>query len=115
MPESSNPSRRKFVKKTLTTTAGTIAFTGLLSKTASMVGEKPTPGNYSYDITYEVRKLRKIDAYCTAEPNKEIADKLGIDRMFVGKPMRWLDWTPEEFRVANDEMIALMQKYPGRV
>ena len=45
----------------------------------------------------------------------EIADKLGIDRMFVGKPMRWLDWTPEEFRAANDEMIALMQKYPGRL
>ncbi len=99
----------------MTTTAGTIAFTGLLSKTASVVGENPTPGNYSYDITDEVRKFRKIDAYCTAEPNMEIADKLGIDRMFVGKPMRWLDWTPEEFRAANDEMIALMQKYPGRL
>src|SRR5690606_25948153 len=115
MPQSINPSRRKFVKKTLTTTAGAIAFPGLLPKTDSVVGAIPTPGNYSYNITDEVRKFRKIDAYCTAEPNMEIADKLGIDRMFVGKPMRWLDWTPEEFRAANDEMIALMQKYPGRV
>lgn len=115
MPESSNPSRRKFVKKTLTTTAGAIAFPGLLPKTASVVGEIPTPGNYSYDITDEVLQYRKIDAYCTAGPDMDYVDKLGIDRMFVGKPMRWLEWTPDEFRAANTVMLDLMQKYPDRV
>src|SRR5690606_36851596 len=115
MPQSINPWRRKFVQKALTATAGVVAFTGLVTSPQPGAGEFPEYEYAPYDTGVEVRKFRKIDAYCTADPHMELADKLGIDRMYVGKPMRWLDWTPEEFRAANDEMIDLVRKYPGRV
>ena len=115
MPQSINPSRRKFVKKSVAASAGAVVLPGWVSTLPSSAEKLPGTEGVPYDITEEVRKYRKIDAYCTADPNMELADKLGIDRMFVGKPMRWLDWTPEEFRAANDEMIELMQKHPGRV
>lgn len=95
--------------------AGAVVLPGWVSSLPSSAEELPGTEDVPYDIAEEVQKYRKIDAYCTSDPNMELADKLGIDRMFVGKPMRWLDWTPEEFRSANDDMIELMQKHPGRV
>lgn len=95
--------------------AGTVVLPGWVSSLPSSAEGLPGTEDVPYDIAEEVQKYRKIDAYCTSDPNMELADKLGIDRMFVGKPMRWLDWTPEEFRSANDDMIELMQKHPGRV
>ncbi len=68
-----------------------------------------------YSIMDEVRKFRKMDSYCTADPMMEDVAKFGIERMFVGKAMTWAKWTPEEFISANDEMLVLMKKYPGQV
>lgn len=73
------------------------------------------PALASYDLMRDVRKYRKLDAYCTAPFNMDQAERLGIECMYTGKPMVWEDWTPDQFRAANDEMIALMEKYPGKV
>lgn len=68
-----------------------------------------------YSIINEVRKFRKMDAYCTADLKMEEAEMFGIDCMFTGKPMTWAKWTPDEFIQANNEILTLMEKYPGQV
>ncbi len=114
MANLTTPSRRKFVKKSLAVSAGAVAFPQVLTRDARSSGGT-AQDRKDYDVVEEVAKYRKIDAYCTANPDMELADKLGIGRMYVGNPMRWLDWTPDEFRQANDEMIDLMKKHPGRI
>lgn len=73
------------------------------------------PSFSRYDLMQDVLKYRKLDAYCTAPFNMDQAERLGIERMYTGKPMVWEDWTPGQVRGANDELIALMRKYPGKV
>src|SRR5690554_2075416 len=114
MANLTTPSRRKCVKKSLAVSAGAVAFPQVLTRDARSSGGT-AQDRKDYDVVEEVAKYRKIDAYCTANPDMELADKLGIGRMYVGNPMRWLDWTPDEFRQANDEMIDLMKKHPGRI
>lgn len=102
--------RRTFLKTGSLTTAGVLLAKGSYPEIRGI-----EPAFVPYDLMQEVRKYRKLDAYCTAPFNMEQAERLGIDRMYTGKPMIWADWTPDQFIAANDEMIALMKRYPGKV
>lgn len=68
-----------------------------------------------YDLMVELKKYKKIDAYCTAPLQMELSEKMFIEKVYVGQPMLWKKWTPEEFREANNEVIRFMKKYPGKV
>ncbi len=73
------------------------------------------PAAAKYNLRAEIKKYRKIDAYCTAPVQPEIAEKLHIGKMYVGQPMLWKKWTPDEFREANNEMLKAMKQFPGKV
>ncbi|WP_236978914.1 amidohydrolase family protein [Membranihabitans maritimus] len=102
-------SRRKFLTNTSLASAGLIFYPDLSGSTerGSQEGE--------YNMLGKVGNYRKIDSYCTADPQMDMVDKLGIEKMFVGKPMAWKEWTPEQFIAANNEILGLMKKYPGKV
>ncbi len=102
-------SRRKFLANSSLVTAG-VAFGSRLSGSTPASGQKA-----SFNLMEEVRKYRKIDAYCTGTPNMEFADKFGIEKLFVGMPMTFEPWGPDHFRKTNSALIGLMKKYPGRV
>ncbi len=102
-------SRRRFITGTAIASAGLMVLPGI-----SMERERPVPKN-NYSIVDEVRKFRKMDAYCTANPKMSDIEKFGIERMFTGKAMTWAEWTPKEFVSANNEIQALMKKYPGQI
>lgn len=102
--------RRTFLKAGSLTTAGVLLSSRLYPDT-----DRRSPTLASDDLMQEVQKYRKLDAYCTAPFNMDLAERLGIERMYTGKPMVWEDWTPDQFSAANNEMIALMKRYPGKV
>lgn len=102
-------SRRRFIATT------TVASTGIVIAPGSSFRSPKTIGKADYSIVDEVEKFRKMDAYCTAHPMMKDAEKFGIERMFTGKAMTWSKWTPEEFVLANNEMLDLMNRFPGQV
>lgn len=102
-------SRRRFMTNTTLASVGVVLNPGIPFRT-----EKTIPKSNN-SIMDEVRKFRKMDAYCTANPKMSDVEKFNIERMFVGKPMSWTKWTPDEFIKANNEMMDLMVKHPGQV
>lgn len=74
------------------------------------------------DIFKEVKKYRKLDAYANAYPASPLAktqialaDKLGIEKLFVALPMVDRKWTPPEFRAANDQVLQAVKAFPDRL
>jgi len=102
-------SRRRFL------TTASVASTGMVLASGFSFGTPDSIGKADYSIVDEVRKFRKMDAYCTANPIMEDVEKFEIERMYTGKAMTWVEWTPEEFVRANNEMLDLMSKFPGQV
>src|SRR5690606_16881642 len=59
----------------------------------------------TYNLMREVMRYRKLDAYATSNLSDdnlksqfEFADRLGIEKLFVGMPMSPIKATPAEFR-----------------
>lgn len=76
----------------------------------------------TYDLMQEVRKYRKLDAYATSDLSDnnlkrqfEFADRLGIEKLFVGAPMTPIKATPQEFRDLNDRVFQATRQYPDRL
>lgn len=107
--------RRKFVKKAFKVSAGSMVIPSMVSSRKEMSDGQVSVPIQDFDMVAEVARFRKIDAYCTARPDMNLVEKLGIDRMYVGQPMRWLKWNPEEFRAANDEILNLMRSFPNKI
>ena len=75
----------------------------------------------SYDIMEEVKKYRKIDSHTHVYlwhggPDVQIdfADRLGIDKLVISRPIPTGKGTPEEFRESNDIILKSMKQYPDR-
>jgi uncharacterized protein len=76
-----------------------------------------------YDVMAEVMKYRKIDAhehsylYEDGGPEVQIdfADRLGIEKIVISRPVTNQTGTPEEFRAANDSVLKAMKLYPDRI
>lgn len=101
--------RRGFITNSATSVAGIVLPRRASVNRASCIAQS------EYSIIEQVRKFQLLDAYCTADPKMDDAKKFGIEQMFTGKPMIWSKWTPDEFIQANDDMLALMKKYPNQV
>ena len=86
-------------------------------------GHKDHPDSFSYDIMKETMKYRKIDShthiYLSPDTGPEVlldfADRLGIEKLFISRPITELDRPHQEFRDSNDMMIKAMKQYPDRL
>lgn len=76
----------------------------------------------SYDLMIDVMKYRKLDSHVHAhlfdggpEGNIAYADRLGIEKMYVSRPVYDGEGTPKDFQSCNDLMLDCMKKYPDRL
>jgi len=67
-------------------------------------------------------KYRKIDAhehvdlhFGGPEVQVDYADRLGIERLVLSKPVITYTGTPQEFREANDHVLSAMKLFPDRI
>jgi uncharacterized protein len=109
--------RRTFFEKTAVSSAGII----LGGMVAGCSGSKDE-NIQGYDVMAEVMKYRKIDAHEHVDlyeggPEVQIdfADRLGIERLVISKPVVTQTGTPDEFRDANDHVLRAMKLYPDRI
>lgn len=110
--------RRKFFRDTTFSSVAIILGTNLVE-----LSPKGNPASASFNIMKEVMKYRKINAhehvglYGTFEDQINIAERLGIGRLVVSKPISADSKTvaaPEEFRKCNDLVLKAMKQYPDR-
>lgn len=114
--------RRKFFTDTALSTAGIILGNNLAGCTS-----KRDADFSSYDIMKEVMKYRKIDAHAhiflskDAGPEVQIdfADRLGIEKLCISKPVtNWSGTEPEgheQVREYNDLVIKAVKQFPDRL
>jgi predicted TIM-barrel fold metal-dependent hydrolase len=109
--------RRKFFSSTAMSAAGLM----LGSKLGGLeFGEDP--GHPSFNIMKEVLKYRKLDPHVHAYMNPsetpesllDIADRLGIEKLFISRPIPQQETTQQEIIESNDLMIKAMKLYPKR-
>jgi len=111
-----NINRRKFLTDASLSTAELIIGSNI-SKSLSV----REPGISSYDIMKEVRKYRKIDAHAhinfSADPAGEqlrFADRLGIEKLSISRPVTGDIGTHEEVVRSNDLIIKTVKSHPDR-
>lgn len=109
--------RRIFFEKSAISSAG--LFLGGIIAGCSGNREKEIA---DYDVMTEVMKYRKIDAHEHVDLYEggpevliDFADRLGIEKLVVSKPVTTQTGTPEEFREANDHILRAMKLYPDRI
>jgi predicted TIM-barrel fold metal-dependent hydrolase len=109
--------RRKFFRNSALSSAGILlgsSLAGCSSRTESEIAD--------YNIMKEVMRYRKIDAHEHVDlylggPEVQIdfADRLGIEKIIISRPVVTLTATPEQFIEANDHVLNAMKLYPGRI
>jgi len=109
--------RRKFFENAALSSAGIVLGSSLASCTRA-----GKPATAPYNIMSEVKKYRKIDAHEHVDlyhggPKVQIdyADRLGIDKLIISKPVVTQTATPADFREANDHVLKAMKLYPDRI
>ena len=86
------------------------------------LGLEDHPDSSSYNIMKEAMKYRKIDSHThvylspasTPEVQLDFADRLGIEKLVISRPVTKQDGPHQEFRDSNDMMIKAMKQYPDR-
>lgn len=76
----------------------------------------------SYSIMEEAKKYRKIDSHLhlflspSEDPDELLryADRLGVDKLFISRPITKDDAPHQEFKDSNDMMIKAMKEHPDR-
>jgi uncharacterized protein len=113
--------RRKFFTNTALSTAGIMLGRSLVGCTS-----KKDAGISSYDLMKEAMKYRKMDAHDhfglsgrispgALEKQIDFADRLGIERLCISRPITDGEGTPKEFKEYNDIILAAVKKYPDRL
>jgi predicted TIM-barrel fold metal-dependent hydrolase len=114
--------RRKFVGSTAASAAGILLGNSLLGFRKKEEVEAVQEPIKKLDLMAEVKKYRKIDSHAhfglsgaTDASNLSYADRLGIDRLVISKPMApGSPGLPEEFRACNDAIINSVKNHPDR-
>jgi uncharacterized protein len=109
--------RRKFFSSTALSAAGL-----MLGAKIGDRGFREDPGLPSFNIMKEVLKYRKLDTHVhaymdpaeTPEAVLDFADRLGIEKLFISRPIPKQETTQQEIRESNDLMIKAMKLYPKR-
>ncbi len=109
--------RRKFLTGTALSSAGLVLGSKLTG--CSHIRE---PEISTFNIMSEVMKYRKIDAHEHVdlyqggpEVQVDYADRLGIEKIVVSKPVVMQTAAPEDFREANDHVLRAMKLFPDRI
>lgn len=107
--------RREFLSSTSMSAAGLMLGYGITY---------PGPRNDTHysNIMNEVMKYRKIDSHIhillspssTAEMQIDFADRLGIEKMILSRPVTKQDAPHQEFKDSNDIIIKAVKQYPDR-
>jgi predicted TIM-barrel fold metal-dependent hydrolase len=109
--------RRNFLTGTALSSAGLVI--GSPFSGCSRIGE---PEISAFNIMSEVMKYRKIDAHEHVdlyqggpEVQVDYADRLGIEKIVVSKPVVTQTAAPADFREANDHVLRAMKLFPDRI
>ncbi len=109
--------RRKFFTNTAISAAGIMLGSNL---TGCSTGSEA--GISSFDLMAEVKKYRKIDSHIHANlfsaSNPEIlieyADRLGVEKMIISRPITEGPAKPEDFIRFNNGILSAMKQFPDR-
>jgi uncharacterized protein len=109
--------RRKFFENAALSSAGVIIGSRIVSCSVAGNSEMKV-----FDLMSEVKKYRKIDAHEHVDlyhggPEAQIdyADRLGIDKLIISKPVVTQTATPDDFKEANDHVLRAMKLFPDRI
>jgi predicted TIM-barrel fold metal-dependent hydrolase len=113
--------RRNFFRNSLFTASGLMLGSRISGAETEEIWENKSKLP-SFNIMKEVMKYRKISAHehvglgDTIEHQLKVADKLGIEKMEISKPITDTKSkaTPEEFRKCNDIILEAMKLHPDR-
>ena len=114
--------RRSFVSNTATSAAGIILGPSLMGFTRKEKEAYEEAVSKKESLMQEVKKYRKIDAHAhvgfsESSPRFELefADRLGIDRLMISRPMRpGSKGLPEEFKQCNDLVLRNAKQHSDR-
>lgn len=89
---------------------------------APVIAAKEDPKRNSSDLMNEVMRYRKIDSHmhvllssaATPEVQIDFADRLGIEKLIVSRPVTRQEAPHQEFRDSNDILIKTVKQYPDR-
>lgn len=112
-----NINRRKFLTNTTMTAAGLMIGAGVPD-----VEFNGDPAAASYSIMKEAMKYRKIDSHVHvslfSDPGPEglldFADRLGIEKLVISRPVTELDRPHQDFKDSNDIVISAKKQFPDR-
>lgn len=117
---SNSMDRRNFVRNMAVSASGIILGSGMLAEAAA--AEPAAPLLSPEARIKKMLAYRKLDAHVhlglsqdLPEVNVDFAERLGIEKMYLSKPVTRGLGTPEEFRACNDVILAAMKKYPDRL
>lgn len=119
---SSNINRRKFLAGTALSAAGLLISDQAGALSHSEIHSENELSSVHFDLMRELKKYRKLDSHVHAhlfdggpEGNIAFADRLGIDKMYISRPVYDGEGTPKDFRAYNDLMYDCMKQYPDRL
>jgi len=113
--------RRKFLQNSGISAAAVLLGNTLIGYSRDERTKFPAD-NPAYDIMEEVKKYQKIDSHAHinighggAEEQVDYADRLGITRLIISRPLVTGKGTPKEFVESNNMVLGAMKKYPNRI
>jgi hypothetical protein len=116
--------RRKFFSKSAFSAAGLVLANGLAAGPTRAAPAAKAPeeaATASFNLMREVMKYRKLDAHIHVdlyhggpEENIKAADRLGIEKMFISRPIASGPGKPEDVRASNDIVLRAVRKFPDR-
>lgn len=114
--------RRRFLTGVGLSLAGMATSVHLVGCSPGQGDDDGAQGRASFDVMSEVLSFRKIDAHAhvyfsddSPETQIRYADRLGIEKLIVSRPMRpGSPGLPDEFRSCNELVIDAVKKYPDR-
>ena len=109
--------RRSFCANSALSATGFILGAGQIKNV-----EKYPLADSSYDIIKETDKFRKIDSHMHInlspdsgpEAQIDIADRLGINKLVVSKPVTLPDRPFQDYIENNNQILSAMKRYPDR-
>jgi len=109
--------RRTFCSNTALSAAGLF-----LGANIKGTGVEMLPGSSAYDVMKEALRYRKIDSHThiylsptvTPELLLDYADRLGIERLVISRPITSMEKTHKDFADSNDLIIKAKKQYPDR-
>lgn len=114
--------RRKFINASTLSAAGMLLSGALPAEAAAAEKENSfAKKNTGYDPVKEILKYKKIDAHNHVhlfdggpEGNIAFAEKFGITKMIISRPITSGEGTPKDFRGYNDLVLKVMKQFPDR-